>query len=177
MSSCDPCECGDPSSIGFDFTDVEMRNIRLSDRLIMEDYDSIYFDQYAIQSNFTTEQSLSFQKTTKQSGSFIRFSSLYACSCVLDQLYAKDPIKFVKIRSWDEDINSFKNVSDHFDLTNSYFSAPYSFSYYYTAISDFNFGLRMNSDDNIPSTTYFEVIVTLESGQELISTTNWVTFL
>lgn len=179
-TSCFPCNCDPINTFERTYNDLEIKAWDTSGFQNEEVINSAYKNAFGftISVQFDLNQ-ISYSKSIFNMSSF-GFASAYAmsdCDCPADEYINVDPIVSIKINVENLENQEIMDVTDNF-TTYNYNGEQLTISELFEIREDWHDGFQvdMTKYSNIPDTAIFTIIISLETGTELIKETQEITF-
>lgn len=179
-TSCFPCNCDPIKTFERTYNNLEIKAWDTSKFQNKEVINSAYKNAFGltISVQFDLHQ-ISYSKPILDISAF-GFTSAYAmsdCDCPEDKYINIDPIASIKINVTNLETQETIDVTDNF-TTNNYNGEPVTINKFLEIRENWHDGFQvdMSEYDNIPNNSQFKIIVSLESGAELVEQTQEITF-
>lgn len=177
---CFTCDCDPIKTFESTYNDLDIRAWDTSGFENKEVVNSAYKNAFGLTISVQFElNQISYSKPIWNISSF-GFTSAYAmseCDCPMDEYINLDPLASIKINVINLETQEITDVTDNF-TTYNYNGEQMTISELFEIRDEWHdgFQLDMSEYDNIPDSSLFSVIISLESGAELIKQTQEITF-
>jgi len=177
-SSCDPCSCEIAKTFERSYVGLIVKAWDTSGFNEVEVTGTVHKNSFGltISVDFELKQIATNFKSGLNFNSF-GFASAYACSCVPDKYIVVDQIDSILIEVTNTQTQEISDVTENF-TTKSYNGEEITISELFENRADWHDGFQVDLTkyDNIPDASIFKVVITLESGTELIEETQEINF-
>ncbi|OBQ55959.1 hypothetical protein JJL45_05940 [Tamlana sp. s12] len=179
-TSCCSCDCDPINTFEKMYNDLDLKAWDTSGFQNTEVLNSAYKNAFGLTISVQFElNQISYSKPIWNISSF-GFTSAFAmsdCDCPMDEYITLDPISSIKINVVNLETQEITDVTDNF-TTYNYNGEQLTISELFEIREDWmdGFQVDMSEYDNIPDRSLFTVIISLESGAEIVNQTQEITF-